>query len=121
MMAVRCPGPELLERAIRYAVCGVDSVEPSSLHSPTPCYDWDLRDLLHHLTESLLTLGELLGGPPLAGRTSEPVAGTRAAATLVLAVIARVDTNGISAVEGLPIPASLVAYTGALEVALHAW
>src|SRR4029450_13715388 len=48
----------LLEAAISYALGAVQAVTPPRLPGPTPCVEWDLRPLLHHLDDAVDTLGE---------------------------------------------------------------
>ena len=50
--------PELLDRAISYALGNITSVTPALLRRPTPCQGWDLGTLLWHACESLQALHE---------------------------------------------------------------
>ena len=49
-------GTGLLERALAYCLGAVEAVTPALLPRPTPCGNWDLRGLLHHLNGSLAAL-----------------------------------------------------------------
>ena len=51
-------GVAVLERAIAYALGSLALVTPPLLARPTPCVRWDLRDLLHHLNDSMAALQE---------------------------------------------------------------
>jgi len=57
-VAVPADALGLLEGAIGYALGAVRAVTPQLLSGPTPCADWDLRTLLHHLNDALDVLGE---------------------------------------------------------------
>ena len=48
----------VLERSIAYALGSLALVTPQLLVRPTPCVRWDLRDLLHHLDDSMGALQE---------------------------------------------------------------
>ena len=51
-------GVELLERAIGYTHGSLLLVTPDALGNPTPCRRWNLRDLLEHMADSLVTLSD---------------------------------------------------------------
>ena len=44
----------------------VRKVQEVQLHRPTPCTEWDVRDLLHHITWSDLWIAPLVDGKDLA-------------------------------------------------------
>ncbi|HYO40613.1 MAG TPA: hypothetical protein VER39_13260 [Nocardioidaceae bacterium] len=46
-------GPALLERAIGYTRASLQLVAQADLRGRTPCRDWDLLSLLHHMDDSL--------------------------------------------------------------------
>jgi uncharacterized protein (TIGR03083 family) len=46
-------GPALLERAIGYTRASLQLVAHADLRASTPCRDWDLLSLLHHMDDSL--------------------------------------------------------------------
>jgi uncharacterized protein (TIGR03086 family) len=101
---------------------------PGEMALPTPCPHWDLARLLSHLCESMADLeaalrtGRLdLDGPP--GRTGgEPVEALRdRAAELLCAGYCYGGPERFVTVGGLPIPAGMVACTGAVEIAVHGW
>jgi uncharacterized protein (TIGR03086 family) len=125
VVSVSCTPVALLERSVDYALGGIGTVEPSMLHRQTPCSEWDLRDLLFHLTESMLTLSQLLGGS--GGTTAAhrcPAAATTDAALDLRRTVASVDADVIDStprIGGVPIPRRMIVLTGALEVAIHAW
>jgi uncharacterized protein (TIGR03086 family) len=101
---------------------------PEEMALPTPCPHWDLARLLSHLCESMADLeaalrtGRLdLDGPP--GRTGgDPVEALRdRAAELLCAGYCYGGPERFVTVGGLPIPAGVVACTGAVEIAVHGW
>jgi len=122
-------GPiELLAGAISYLLSVCAPIGSAELTLPTPCPDWDLARLLGHLCESMADLetalrtGRLdLEGP--AGRTGgDPVEALRdEAAQLLCAGYCYDGPDRFVAVGGLPMPAGLVACTGAVEIAVHGW
>jgi uncharacterized protein (TIGR03086 family) len=132
----------LLAGAISYALGGCVQVAPGEMARPTPCADWDLAALLAHLAasmadlESALRTGHLDFDPDeLAEAKPEP--GHPAASSLVggdpVEVLRDQAANLLSAcythhsrdrfvlVGGLPLPAGVVACTGAVEIAVHGW
>jgi uncharacterized protein (TIGR03086 family) len=119
---------ELLAGAISYLLGVCAPIGPGEMTLPTPCPDWDLARLLGHLCESMTDLetalrtGQLdLEGPP--GRAGDdPVEALRdRAAQLLCAGYCYGGPERFVAVGGLPMPAGLVACTGAVEIAVHGW
>jgi uncharacterized protein (TIGR03086 family) len=53
-------GVALLERAMAYTLGSLALVTPEAMSNPTPCVEWDLRALLHHMNDSLLALQEAI-------------------------------------------------------------
>ena len=118
----------LLAGAVSYMLGVCAPLGPGEMALPTPCPRWDLAMLLGHLCESMADLeaalrtGRLdLDGPP--GRTEgDPVEALRdRAAELLCAGYCYGGPERFLAVGGLPIPAGLVACTGAVEIAVHGW
>ena len=119
---------ELLAGAISYMLAVCAPIGAAELTLPTPCPDWNLAMLLGHLCESMADLeaalrtGRLdLDGRP--GRTGgDPVEALRdRAAELLCAGYCYAGPDRFVAVGGLPIPAGVVACTGAVEIAVHGW
>jgi len=118
----------LLAGAIRYALGECGSLTPGEMARPTPCEQWDLRALLAHLSGSMADLTVALG----TGRLDLATRAARAArdpgdpaeifrdraAELLCAAYA---CGPFVAVGGLPVPAGIVACTGAVEIAVHGW
>jgi uncharacterized protein (TIGR03086 family) len=124
----------LLASAISYALGACAQVAPAELALPTPCADWDLEALLAHLAasmadlESALRTGHLDPDPnprdqPLApGPDDEPVEVLRdQASNLLFACYTHHGQDRFVLVGGLPLPAGIVACTGAVEIAVHGW
>jgi uncharacterized protein (TIGR03086 family) len=114
----------LLERSLDYALAAVGAVEPSMLHRQTPCREWDLRELLCHLTDSMRTLNDLLGGSVGEVGGFGPVMTATDAARDLRRAITFLDIDiddSMATIGGLPMPRHLVVLTGALEIAIHAW
>ena len=123
----------LLAGAISYALRMCALIGPGELALPTPCADWDLARLLGHLSDSMADLETAIRtghldpeGPP--GRAGagladgDPVEVLRdRAAELLCASFGYGGLDRFVAVGGLPVPAGLVACTGAVEIAVHGW
>ncbi len=118
----------LLVGAISYALGVCALAGPDEMALPTPCADWDLGMLLTHLSDSMADLeilirtGNLdLERPPEAA-ASDPVENLRdRAAHLLCAAYGYGGPERFVAIGGLPVPAGLVACTGAVEIAVHGW
>lgn len=128
-------GVALLERAMAYTLGGLLLVTPRAMSNPTPCREWDLRALLLHMNESLLTLHEAIavghldleatsdqadphadyGDPAL-----DPVASLRNRACRMVGAWANARPREI-AIADLALSPGIVAATGAVEVAVHGW
>jgi uncharacterized protein (TIGR03086 family) len=118
----------LLAGAVSYMLGVCAPLGPGEMALPTPCPHWDMARLLGHLCESMADLeaalrtGRLdLDRPP--GRTGgDPVEALRdRAAELLCAGYCYGGPERFVAVGGLPIPAGVVACTGAVEIAVHGW
>ncbi len=123
-------GVDLLERAVGYARGSLALVRPELMTAPTPCSAWDLRTLLAHLDDSLVSLHEAgsvrrvrLDGP--CTDPADPVHALRTRAGLLLAKWSAADDRSAERVDvlvaGRPLTASVVTSAGALEVAVHGW
>ncbi len=123
----------LLAGAISYVLRVCAPIVPGEMALPTPCADWDLARLLRHLSDSMADLETAIRtghldpeGPP--GRAGagladgDPVEVLRdRAAELLCASYGYGGPDRFVAVGGLPVPAGLVACTGAVEIAVHGW
>jgi uncharacterized protein (TIGR03086 family) len=119
----------LLAGAITYALDACAQVASGELSRPTPCTDWDLAALLAHLAASMSDLesairtghldpdrdtGDLDGGDPVEALRDR-------AANLLFSCYAHHGSDRFVLVGGLPLPAVVVACTGAVEIAVHGW
>ena len=134
----------LLAGAITYALGACAQVAPGEMTRPTPCPDWDLAALLAHLAASMSDLESAIrtghldvdlnepsnpGGPGTAGQPAaggldggDPVEALRdQAANLLFSCYAHHGPGRFVLVGGLPLPAVIVACTGAVEIAVHGW
>ena len=118
----------LLAGAISYMLGVCAPVGTAEMTLPTPCPDWDLAMLLGHLCQSMADLETALRTGRLdleepAGRAGgDPVEALRdGAAQLLCAGYCYGGPECFVAVGGLPMPAGLVACTGAVEIAVHGW
>jgi uncharacterized protein (TIGR03086 family) len=118
----------LLVGAISYMLGVCALVGPGDMALPTPCADWDLAMLLAHLSDSMADLetalrtGTLDLERPPDQAVGDPVETLRDRAAQLLCTAYCCDgPERFVAVGGLPVPAGLVACTGAVEIAVHGW
>jgi uncharacterized protein (TIGR03086 family) len=122
----------LLASAISYALGACLQVAPGEMTRPTPCADWDLEALLAHLASSMADLEsairtgclDLDPDDPAAAEPDDgdPVEVLRdRAANLLVACYSHHGGDRFVQVGGLPLPAGIVACTGAVEIAVHGW
>jgi uncharacterized protein (TIGR03086 family) len=119
----------LLAGAISYALGECDRLAPGELSLPTPCARWDLNALLAHLAASMADLEAAIrtgaadpGGPSGEPGPGDPLETLRdRAAGLLCVCFGFTGDDQFVAVGGLPMPAGLVACTGAVEIAVHGW
>jgi uncharacterized protein (TIGR03086 family) len=131
----------LLDCAVRYALSAAGRATPQRLTLATPCAGWDLGALLAHLGDSLDALAGGLAarsvvpvpigpegssgassGPREPGRGGELITGLdgRAGALLQACADVRYGHEPV-AVGDRRLTTSVVAITGAIEVAVHGW
>jgi len=123
----------LLAGAISYTLGACVQVAAGEMTLPTPCAGWDLEALLAHLAasmadlESALRTGYLDVDTPDDPATpdtdgDDPVELLRdRAANLLFACYAHHGPDHFVVVGGLPLPAGILACTGAVEIAVHGW
>lgn len=126
-------GVELLDRAIAYARGSLALVTDDLMSAPTPCAGWDLRALLTHMDDSLVSLHEAgsvrrvrVDVPPAA--PDDLVESLRARACQLLAEwTADWATGAVGGesrdvlVDGRPVTSPVLTSAGALEVVVHGW
>ena len=120
-------GLGLLERATSYTLGSLLMVTPADLSNPTPCDDWDLRALLHHMNDSLAALHEAaetgyvdLAPLPAGSGFDDLVGSLRDRACQLLGEWSRGRDRAIG-IADLSLASGLVAATGAIDVAVHGW
>jgi uncharacterized protein (TIGR03086 family) len=125
-------GVELLERAIGYTRGALTLVTPDRMSAPTPCAGWDLRSLLVHMEDSLVSLHE--AGSVRRVRVDVPAPATTdlvealrwRACQLLADWSADWSTTGTNRgkdvlVDDRPITPAVLTSAGALEIAVHGW
>jgi uncharacterized protein (TIGR03086 family) len=119
---------ELLTGAISYMLAVCAPIGAAEMTLPTPCPDWDVATLLGHLCQSMTDLetalrtGRLDLEEPVGRAGGDSVEALRdGAAQLLCAGYCYGGPECFVAVGGLPMPAGLVACTGAVEIAVHGW
>jgi uncharacterized protein (TIGR03086 family) len=125
MMDALAAGVAVLERSISYALGSLALVTPPMLVRPTPCLGWDLRDLLHHFSDSMAALEEAA----IRGRVSispQPdgdavILETRNRAVQLLGAWTNGPCASTVRLEAASLSAPLVAGAGAIEVTVHGW
>jgi uncharacterized protein (TIGR03086 family) len=123
--------PGLLGHAVGYALASAGYATPQLLPLATPCEGWDLQTLLLHVSDSLGVLAGALragqvGPGPLPGHEptteADPVACLRRQARDLLGACAAASAEErLVAIADRELTASMVAATGAIEVAVHGW
>jgi uncharacterized protein (TIGR03086 family) len=136
VMVVLAGGVALIERAMNYTLGSLVLVSPQLLARPTPCRQWDLRALLLHMNDSLLTLHEAIavghlsvdprpGGAVLGADYGDPhvdpVATLRNRACAMIGAWANARGGRDIAIADRGLAPAIVAATGAVEVAVHGW
>jgi uncharacterized protein (TIGR03086 family) len=122
-------GVGLLERAIGYTLGSLLLVTDDAMARPSPCADWDLRDLLAHMNDSLKALHEagdaghvaLSAAMHYGDPDRDPVATLRNRACSILGAWADSDDHEWITVGGSPVSGGVVTATGALEITVHGW
>jgi len=119
---------ELLERALGWTRVALLDVRDDLAGAATPCADWTLLDLLHHMVDSLSALAEgATGSVGLAATPVDRAAGPEALARSLSALCCAVLGGWLRAgarpvVLGTePLARTVLTEVGALEVAVHGW
>jgi uncharacterized protein (TIGR03086 family) len=119
----------LLERSMAYTLGSLLLVTPAAMPNPTPCRGWDLRALLLHMNDSLMALHEAIAwghvGLDPAGDygdpAADPVLSLRNRACQIIGAWANTGSPSEISIADRALTSSLVAATGAVEVAVHGW
>ena len=114
---------ELLERSLAYTRHGLAEVTPDRLRAPTPCSQWDLDALLHHMDDALDAFTEAATGSvaltPSPESPPRPES-IRAKACALLGWWCQHPPEVVR-VGGASLPSSLLVETAALEITVHGW
>jgi uncharacterized protein (TIGR03086 family) len=126
-------GLELLDSAVSYALAGAGLGTAELLSHPTPCLGWDLATLLDHVSDSIgvlhlaitascATVTASVAPPGYPWPGSDPVARLRGQAARLLDACATAGpAERQVAIWDRELTASVVAVTGAIEIAVHGW
>jgi uncharacterized protein (TIGR03086 family) len=119
----------VLASAARYLFQSILLARDTDLSAATPCPGWDLRCLLLHVQASLEQITDMMAvrgfnadadSKPRVG--TDPVAILRAGIVELLLAATSLPTAGRSCeIWGRTLPANIVVYVAAIEMALHAW
>jgi uncharacterized protein (TIGR03086 family) len=120
-----------LAGATRYLFQSILLIRDADLSAATPCQGWDLRRLLRHIQASLDQFTDMLAvrefnadadcdSRPRAG--TDPITALRAGIVELLLASTSLPTAGRwCEIWGRVLPAKIVVYVSAIEIALHAW
>ena len=122
-------GVDLLERATAYTLGSLQLVTPRTLRWPTPCAEWDVHALLIHMADSLDVLCDAVDAgcvedaspAPEHGNAVALVSAVRGRACRLLGAWAHADEPAAVSIYGRPLSRTIVASTGAIEIAVHGW
>lgn len=123
-------GVDLLERAIGYTRGSLMLVRPELMSAPTPCSAWDLRALLAHMNDSLVSLHEAgsvrrVRLDVLSTQSADPVHALRTRACQLLAEWSAAEESTSERVDvlvdGRPLTSPVLTSAGALEITVHGW
>ena len=113
---------ELLERSLAWTRSGLALVTPDRLRDPTPCAEWDLAALLHHMDDALDAFTEAATGSVSLVPTAEAprLESIRAKACALLGWWCEHPPDDVR-VGDLHLPAGLLVGAAALEITVHGW
>ncbi|WP_039921786.1 TIGR03086 family metal-binding protein [Amycolatopsis decaplanina] len=127
-------GTRLLEGSIVYALVVLTDISDADLERSTPCSEWNLRELLWHVNESMADLHEgiVTGGVelfevvrgatvPAPMRMAEPRGTAQVLASRLLSVVSMRGSSPSVSIGDRPLDGGVAASVGAIEVAAHAW
>lgn len=115
---------ELLDRSLAYTRVALSRVTDDDLDRPTPCADWDLRQLLRHMDDGLDAFTEGAGGRVAvtpSGNAQVTVASLQRKACDLLGTWSADATPEVSRVGGLRVDTSLLVLAATLEITVHGW
>src|SRR5687767_15144181 len=114
-------------RAVGVARGVVEGIRPDQLGEPTPCSEWDVREVLDHLTGFYRSLVAAAAGDALAddetGREGEDPRAAFVALTGEAATVLR-EPGALDRSYPMPwgeMPGGALARTLAMDLTIHAW
>lgn len=121
----------LHDRALRATRRFVAGVPGGSWHDPTPCTDWDVRQLVNHVVTGNLWVGELMAGRTIdevGDRLDGDVLGDdplaaydRSAGVAAAAFSAEGAMDRPAAVSYGPVPGAVYAEHRFVDLLIHGW
>ena len=120
----------LHRRAVEFFGARVEAIRDDQWHLPTPCADWDVRELVRHLTNEALWTAPLMRGATLeeVGDRFEgeilgddPKGAWAAAMRESLEAMAEVDLNNQVHLSRGPTPAGQYAFELFSDFLIHGW
>lgn len=124
------PGDQLLASlALAVANVGqlVDGVAPDQWTAPTPCPEWDVRQLVNHLAAGNLAVAALVRDKPPPGRRADQLSGDPGSAYHASAAALQVAFAQPGALERTfgspygPAPGSMLVHLRITELLVHGW
>jgi uncharacterized protein (TIGR03086 family) len=118
---------QALDETFDYAAGVVKGVRPEDLDAPTPCTEWDLRNLLRHMTGVVVNMGRGAAGEELLadlnGYELEDDVGVQFSAELArtLAAWKARGLEGQVDVGAGPMPVPAAISVNLVDTSTHAW
>ena len=118
---------ELLDRSLAYTWGTLSEVRDDHLSKPTPCSDWDLAQLLDHMSDAVDAFTEAASGyvrldsHPTADHSSPRVVVLRDKACALLGAWAAHRPVDPVRVGDLHLAGPVLVATAALEITVHGW
>ena len=125
--AVLLEAPALLERAVGYTRSCLALLPRAAPDAPTPCAEWDLTRLLRHMDDALAAFteaaetGYVAPQGPAEEHPALLAASLRDRACRLLGAWAHEPGRPAVSVVGHDLSTTVLAATGALEIAVHGW
>lgn len=116
-----------LSKTFDHAHSVVGGVNPGHLNNPTPCSEWNVRQLLEHTIGVVDNIGQAVSsgapptGPSTAALTGDLAGQFRAAADRTLAAWRSAGLEGETNIGAGPMPRQAAIGINLLDTATHAW
>ena len=114
--------------AVSYALKAAALLTSADMSRATPCTEWDVEELLRHLSDSMAAFDEAIGTGRLSmmvpePRSSEPVAPVELLRDRAAELLCTLFTSDAQVIEvnGVPMHGALALATGAMEISVHGW